>query len=260
MSDIAKQDDYSFEVSQEVREKMENAENLHTLIDEVTVQDLKPIHTTRGFYRVFKRTMDIIISFIGLLVLLIPALIVALVIFLGDRHNVIFSQYRVGRYGKRFKLYKFRTMRVDAPKYMSTEEIGKMDNQVTKVGKVLRKLSLDEIPQLFNVLKGDMSLIGPRPLIADEYEIHAMRMRFGVYAIRPGVTGMAQVHGRDLVTPAEKVRWDVKYVEQFGFWTDVKIFFLTIPKVFSCSGVVDKNKATAEAASPEETVKETETV
>ena len=187
--------------------------------------------------------MDIVLSFFGLLILLLPAMVVALIIFLGDGHNVIFSQYRVGRYGKRFKLYKFRTMRVDAPKYMSTEEIGKMENQVTKVGKVLRKLSLDEIPQLFNVLKGDMSLVGPRPLIADEYEIHAMRMRFGVYAIRPGITGMAQIHGRVLVTPAEKVRWDVKYVEEFGFWTDLKILLLTVPKVFSSSGVVDKNKA-----------------
>lgn len=244
MPRITNNADYTFEVSQEVREKIEQAENLHVLIDEDALKDLEPVHISNVFYQVVKRLFDILVSALGLMVLLFPAILIALIIFIDDRHNVIFSQYRVGRFGKRFKLYKFRTMSIDTPKYMATAEINGKINSVTKVGRILRKLSLDEIPQLINVLKGDMSLIGPRPLIADEYEIHAMRMHFGVYMIRPGLTGMAQIHGRDLVSPVEKVRWDVKYIQNFGFCTDLKIFLMTIPKVFAGVGVANNEKNT----------------
>lgn len=234
--------DYTFDLSQEVRNKIENADNLHRLISEETVQDLKRVYVQKRFFCKFKRLMDLILAAAGLLVLLIPFALIAAVIYLDDPGPVIFSQYRIGRQGKRFKLYKFRTMKQDTPQYLSTREVEDPDQYITRVGHILRKSSLDELPQLLNVLKGDMSLVGPRPLIADEYEIHAMRMRFGVYSIRPGVTGLAQIHGRDLVSPADKVRWDVKYLQSFGFWLDLKILLLTIPKIFGGEGVVEGYK------------------
>ena len=207
-SDVA-----GFEVSEEVKRKMENAESLHELIDEEALKDLSPVAMPGRGYRFVKRTMDVVLSGLGIFVLLLPLGIISLAVFIDDPGKVLFRQYRVGRGGKRFRLYKFRSMKLDTPKYMSTAEVDDPDKYITRVGKFLRKTSLDEIPQLFNVFKGDMSLVGPRPLISDEYEIHEMRTKYGVYQIRPGVTGLAQINGRDTVSPAEKVRWDVKYLE-----------------------------------------------
>lgn len=208
-------------------------------ITEEEVADLKIVDASRRHYRIWKRGLDIILSFIGLSVLLLPILIIALIVYIDDPGKIIFSQKRIGKGYKTFRLYKFRTMRMDTPKYMPTGELADPSKYITRAGKILRKLSLDEIPQLFNVLKGDMSLVGPRPLIPGEKPIHDMRDRFGVYTVRPGVTGLAQVNGRDTVQPADKVRYDVKYVEKFGFFTDVKILFATVPKVFSGNGVVE---------------------
>lgn len=235
-----------FEVSEEVKEKMENAESLHELIDEEALKDLSPVAMPGRGYRFIKRTMDMVLSGLGILVLLLPLGIISLAVFIDDPGKVLFRQYRVGRGGKRFRLYKFRSMKLDTPKYMSTAEVDDPDKYITRVGKFLRKTSLDEIPQLFNVFKGDMSLVGPRPLISDEYEIHQMRTKYGVYQIRPGVTGLAQINGRDTVSPAEKVRWDVKYLEHFGLLMDLKILFATVPKVFGGQGVVEGYSATPE--------------
>lgn len=234
-----KDGNYSFEIPQEVREKMENAKSLHELIAEERVKDLKYIDVSGKVYNRVKRIVDVCLSLIGLLILLIPFAMIALIVYVDDPGSVFFSQYRVGLGGKRFKLYKFRTMKKDTPKYLSTMEVDDPDKYITRAGRVLRKLSLDEIPQLFNVLKGDMSLVGPRPLISDEYEIHQMRMRFGVYNIKPGVTGLAQINGRDTVSPEEKVHWDVKYLENYGFVMDIRILLATIPKVFGGSGVIE---------------------
>ena len=236
--------DYSFEVSEEIKQKMQQAESLHTLISEDTVQDLKRVYITKRVYCKIKRLSDMILAALGLIFLMIPFALIAGVIYLDDPGPVLFSQYRIGRQGRRFKLYKFRTMKLDTPKYLSTSELSDPKNCITRAGRFLRKYSLDELPQLYNVFRGDMSLVGPRPLIADEYEIHAMRMRFGVYSIRPGITGLAQIHGRDLVSPADKVRWDVKYLQQFGFWMDLKILIGTIPKIFGGEGVVEGYKLT----------------
>lgn len=229
----------TFETAPEVLEKMEHAENLHELIPEEEVQDLKYVEISSRVYKKVKRLMDIVLSAMGLLVLLIPLLIVAAVVYIDDPGKVVFAQYRVGKHGKRFKLYKFRTMKMNTPKYLSTMELEDPDQYITRAGHFLRKTSLDEIPQLLNVLKGDMSLVGPRPLISDEYEIHQMRMRFGVYNVQPGVTGLAQINGRDTVSPLEKVHWDVKYLENFGPWLDLKILFATVPKIFGGVGVVE---------------------
>lgn len=230
---------YGFEISQEVKEKMEHAQDPHALIDESELADLQYVEIPGKGYRFVKRAADILLSALGLIILLIPMLIEAIAIYVDDPGKVLFRQYRVGRNGKRFRFYKFRTMREDTPKYLSTSEVDDPEMYITRLGKFLRKSSLDEIPQLFNVLKGDMSLVGPRPLISDEYEIHRMRAKFGVYNVRPGVTGLAQINGRDEVGPAEKVRWDVKYLENFGPMMDLKILLATVPKVFGCSGVVE---------------------
>ena len=230
---------YEFEMPEIVIEKIRLAENRHMLISEDDVQDLQYVKFRGGAYWGIKRALDVLISFVALLVALVPMLVIALVIIIDDPGNPIFSQFRVGRNGKRFKFYKFRTMKMETPKYLSTSEVENPEQYITRLGRFLRKSSLDELPQLINVLKGNMSLIGPRPLISDEYEIHQMRMRFGVYALRPGVTGLAQINGRDLVSPADKVRWDVKYLENFSMKLDLKILLATIPKVFGGSGVVE---------------------
>lgn len=222
-----------------VIEKAETQAAEEQLITEEQVQDLHPVDVSGKVYCIIKRVLDIVLSFLGLTVLLLPLALTALVVYIDDPGKVIFSQKRVGRNGELFRLYKFRTMKMDTPKYMATMDVDDPDKYITRAGHVLRKLSLDEIPQLFNVLKGDMSLVGPRPLIPNEEEIHTMRQRFGVYTVRPGVTGLAQINGRDLVAPAEKVRWDVRYVENFGFWLDVKILFATVPKIFGAEGVVE---------------------
>lgn len=208
-------------------------------VDKNVVSDLKFVGITNRQYLVFKRMMDIILALAALFTITIPMLIVSLIVYIDDPGNVIFSQYRVGMGGHRFKLYKLRTMRRDTPKYMSTSEVDDPNRYITHVGHILRRLSIDELPQLINVLKGDMSIVGPRPLISDEYEIHDLRMKFGVYQIRPGLTGLAQIHGRDTVTPADKVRWDVQYLEKFGFCTDVKIVLSTIPKIIGGHGVAE---------------------
>lgn len=231
------QDEYAFEVVQEVRDKMQRAENLHQLIQEEQVKDLSFVDVSSRTYCYVKRGFDIVLSLLGLVILALPMLVIAAAIYADDPGKVFFSQYRVGRYGKRFKLYKFRTMKQSTPKYMATAELQESNKHITRLGRILRRSSLDEIPQLINVLKGDMSLVGPRPLISDEYEIHAMRMRFGVYHIRPGITGLAQINGRDLVTGEKKLRLDVEYLKQFGFCTDIKILMATMPKILTQEGI-----------------------
>lgn len=231
-----------FEISEEVKEKIARSEGKEILIRSEELRDLKPIEIKAPFYKFFKRFCDITISAIASVALLLPMLIIGLAVYIDDPGKILFRQYRVGKNGKRFRLYKFRSMKTDTPKYLSTFEIDNPDQYITKVGKFLRKTSLDELPQLINVLKGDMSLVGPRPLISDEYEIHQMRTMFGVYNIRPGVTGLAQINGRDTVSPVDKVRWDVKYLEHFGFKADIKILIATVPKVFGGNGVVEGYK------------------
>ena len=212
------------------------------VITEEEMAGLSPVDVSDHPYTGVKRVLDAVLSAFGLMVLLLPIVIIALIIYVDDPGKVIFAQRRVGLGGKQFRVYKFRTMRLSTPKYMATSNVVDPNQYITRVGRILRKLSLDEIPQLWNVLKGDMSLVGPRPLIPSEEQIHKMRSRFGVYTTRPGVTGLAQVNGRDTVLPADKVRYDWQYVNGFGFAMDLKILLSTIPKVFSASGVVEGGK------------------
>lgn len=212
------------------------------MITEDDVRDLTPVDVSNHPYRFLKRALDIILSVFGLAVLLLPLAVLALVVYIDDPGSVLFSQTRVGKDGKHFQLYKFRTMKLDTPKYVATIDMTEPEKYITRIGRILRKFSLDELPQLVNVLKGDMSLVGPRPLIPSEEQIHNMRTRFGMYTARPGITGLAQVNGRDTVLPAAKVRYDWEYVSKFGVLMDMRVLFSTIPKAFSGSGVVEKGK------------------
>ena len=196
-----------------------------------------PAAVTGTVYYIVKRILDILGAITGFIFLALPLGVLSLLIYLDDPGPVFFLQDRVGRNGKIFRLYKLRTMKQTAPAYLSTEEMENPGDYVTKTGRILRKLSLDEIPQLFNVLKGDMSLIGPRPLIPQEKDIHALREEKGVYTLRPGITGLAQINGRDQVEMEEKVRLDAEYLRKFGFLTDVSILLRTIPKVIDSEGV-----------------------
>lgn len=220
-----------------LREKLDRqADTGRGRIPEDCVRDLSYVDVSDRVYGKVKRALDIVLSLIALLLLLLPMGIVALVVYLDDPGAVFFSQERVGVQGRLFRLYKFRTMRRQTPRYRASCELDDPGLYITGIGRFLRRTSLDELPQLFNVLKGDMSLVGPRPLIAEEREIHAMRMRFGVYALRPGLTGLAQINGRDRLDAGEKIRWDVKYLEDFGFATDWRILLATIPCVLKQEG------------------------
>lgn len=192
----------------------------------------------RPYSRV-KRLLDVMCAVLGLLVLSIPLLVVMLAIYIDNPGPVFFGQYRVGLNGRHFRMIKFRSMRVDAPHELSTAEVRDPKALITRVGRFIRKYSIDELPQLYNVLIGDMSVVGPRPLILKEQDMHDMRNRYGVYNVRPGLTGMAQINGRDLVTTEQKVYWDVKYLQEFGLLTDAKIVLGTIPKILSHADVVD---------------------
>lgn len=195
-------------------------------------------HNTK-LYLYVKRGLDILIALCTIAVFLIPMIIIALAIYHEDKQSVIFRQNRIGKNGKLFTIYKFRTMTVSAPDNISSEEMAKEKCYVTKVGHFLRHTSLDELPQLFNIVKGDMSLIGPRPLIPSENEIHLMRMERNVYAVRPGISGLAQIYGRNQISDRQKVEYDSIYLETISLKKDLIILLKTIPCVVQGTGICD---------------------
>lgn len=177
-----------------------------------------------------KRILDVLLAVTALLVLSPVFVLVPLAIMIGARSlkaPVFFVQKRCGLDGKSFNIYKFRSMLIHAPSAMPTSDFCDSDLYITKVGSFLRKTSLDELPQLFNVLKGDMSLVGPRPLIPQEVEIDQLRHHFGIYALRPGITGYAQVSGRDNMDIYTKTRFDRQYLEKISFCFDLKVLWKT---------------------------------
>lgn len=228
-----------FEAPEAVLEKIEWDGSLSKWIEAYRLQDLSPAEELPRLYCAAKRFFDVVLSCLALAVLAVPMLVLALAIYIDDPGRVLFTQKRVGRGGRRFRFYKFRTMRADTPHYCPTMELDDPERYMTRLGRFLRRFSLDELPQLLNVLRGDMSLVGPRPLISDEYKVHSVRAYFGVYNVRPGITGLAQINGRDFCPDGEKVRWDVKYLEDFGLWQDLRILLSTVPKVFGAAGVAD---------------------
>lgn len=187
-------------------------------------------------YRCMKRSFDIVLSLFGIVVLALPLLIIAAAVRLDSSGAAIFRQNRVGKDGRVFKICKFRTMHTFAPSETATGELSGAYSYITRVGRLLRKTSLDELPQLFNILKGDMSVIGPRPLIVGESEIHDLRSAAGVYSVRPGMTGWAQVNGRDNLAVSEKVALDAEYVENLSLAFDLRVLLKTVAVVISGDG------------------------
>lgn len=186
----------------------------------------------------FKRFFDIIFSSIAIVIFAIPMLIIALIIKIDSpEESIFFKQVRVGKNDVPFTILKFRSMSNDAPHQVATENFENPEQYITKVGKVLRKTSLDELPQLFNVLKGDMSVIGPRPLITQETDVLAMRDEYGASRILPGITGLAQVHGRDEITDESKAAYDGKYALNVSMLLDLSIFCKTVFDVIHGRGV-----------------------
>lgn len=184
-------------------------------------------------YLIVKRIMDIIISILGLIILSPVLLIISILICIKLGQPVIFGQERPGKGGKIFKLYKFRTMTNE------NDEDGNLlpdEKRLTKFGKMLRATSLDELPELINIIKGDMSIIGPRPLLVKYLPLYNEEQSKR-HNVRPGLSGLAQINGRNAITWEEKFKYDVEYVEKMTFWLDIKIFFMTIRKVLKREGI-----------------------
>ena len=189
-----------------------------------------------------KRIFDFTVSLLLIIALIPVFLIIALVVLIDSGYPVIFKQYRVGKDNKLFYIYKFRTMKVNT-RNTATEDLKEANSVITKSGRILRKTSLDELPQLFNVLTGKMSFVGPRPLIPEEKEIRQIRTELGVYSVRPGITGLAQVNGRDMLSAKEKALFDKEYVEKQSFLFDIKIMFKTVLVVLKRENISEGGEA-----------------
>lgn len=196
----------------------------------------------RKIYGFLKRIMDFILSAIGLIVLSPLFLIIIVAIKLDSKGPVLFKQKRIGIHKTNFYILKFRTMKIDAPKDMPTHMLMDPDQYITRVGKVLRKTSLDELPQIINILKGEMSIIGPRPALWNQYDLIAERDKYGANDVVPGLTGWAQVNGRDELEITEKAKLDGYYVEHMGVVLDIRCFWKTITSVLKSEGIVEGKK------------------
>ncbi|MCQ2353517.1 MAG: sugar transferase [Clostridia bacterium] len=178
-------------------------------------------------FRFVKRVFDVFTSLLTIIILSPILLIIAAVILLTDGRPIVFSQRRVGLDGKIFKCLKFRTMRKDTPPYLGKGEIEDPERYITGFGRFLRRTSLDELPQLFNILEGDMSIVGPRPIIAEELNLQRLRKEAGVYDVRPGLTGYAQVMGRNDLDDETKVSYDKYYLDHISIGLDLSIILRT---------------------------------
>jgi len=175
----------------------------------------------------------------GIVVLAIPMAVISILIKIDSQGPILFTQKRIGIHKSHFEIYKFRTMRIDTPHDAPTHELTDPDKWITRVGKILRKTSLDELPQLFNIFKGDMSVIGPRPALWNQFDLVEERDKYGANDIKPGLTGWAQINGRDELEIPVKARFDGEYVKKMSFVFDVKCFVGTIFSVLKSDGVVE---------------------
>jgi O-antigen biosynthesis protein WbqP len=190
------------------------------------------------YQKLFKRIIDIFVSFVGILVLALPMGIIALLIKIDDPGPALFKQKRVGKGKKLFWLYKFRSMKVNTPD-IPTHLLENPDQYIIGIGKFLRKTSLDELPQIFNIFCGKMSIIGPRPALWNQDDLIAERDKYGANDVLPGLTGWAQINGRDELEIPLKAKLDGEYVEKMSFAFDLKCFFKTITSVLKSEGVVE---------------------
>ena len=197
----------------------------------------------RWYRDFFKRVFDICFSLIVIIILTIPMIIITIFIKVDSpKETVLFRQVRVGKNNVPFTMFKFRSMNKNAPHQMATENFENPEDYITSIGKIIRKTSLDELPQLFNVLKGDMSIIGPRPLIPIEKKVLALRNQTGASRILPGITGLAQVHGRDEISDENKAAYDGKYALNISMLLDISIFVKTIFDVLCSRGIHEGKK------------------
>lgn len=191
-------------------------------------------------YRKFgKRAVDLVLSGLGSIVVAVVTLFIAIAIKIDDPGPVFFRQKRVGIHKSHFEILKFRTMKMNTPKDTPTHLLENPEQYITRVGKFLRKTSLDELPQVFQIFTGKMSIIGPRPALWNQFDLIAERDKYGANDVRPGLTGWAQINGRDELPIDVKARFDGEYVEKLSFLFDCKCFFGTITSVLKSDGVVE---------------------
>jgi O-antigen biosynthesis protein WbqP len=195
------------------------------------------------YKRVGKRVLDAVLAAGAILLCLIPGALIALYIKLDSQGPVFFRQKRVGRGKRHFMILKFRTMRVNAPGDVPTHLLGDPYAHITRSGRFLRKTSLDELPQLFNILKGEMSFVGPRPALWNQYDLIAERDRVGANDVRPGLTGWAQVNGRDELPIGAKARFDGEYAEKISFKMDARCALRTVRVALRGTGVAEGRRA-----------------
>ena len=196
--------------------------------------------TNQGrFYLTVKRLLDFVLSLIGIVVLMPVFIIIGILIKVDSRGPVIFKQKRYGKNKEPFYIYKFRTMASDAPQNVATKDLNDSKKYITKIGAFLRRTSLDELPQLFNILLGQMTIVGPRPVVLKEENLIIARDLYGANDIKPGITGWAQINGRDLLSIEEKAKLDGYYVENTGFKMDIKCFFKTVKYVLKGEGILE---------------------
>ena len=191
------------------------------------------------YRRFIKRLIDIVLSFLGLVLASWLYLLIIIAIKIDDPGPVFFKQKRVGIHKRYFQLIKFRSMKMSTPHDTPTHLLENPDAYITRVGRFIRKTSLDEIPQLWNILKGDMSIIGPRPALWNQYDLLEERDKYGANDVKPGLSGWAQIHGRDELEIEEKARLDGEYVQKMSFLFDCRCFFGTALKALRGEGVVE---------------------
>ena len=192
-----------------------------------------------GIYYSIKRIFDFIYALIGLIVLMPLFVLVGVIIKIDSKGPIFFTQRRIGKDKKEFKMLKFRTMRIDTPDNVPTHLMKEPGKYITRIGKFLRKTSLDELPQFINILKGDMSFVGPRPALYNQDDLVEAREKYGVHQVLPGVTGWAQVNGRDTLPIPDKAKLDGEYIKHFGLRTDAKLLLKTVFAILKSEGVVE---------------------
>ncbi|HQM06656.1 MAG TPA: sugar transferase [Bacilli bacterium] len=193
----------------------------------------------KPIYSFFKRAFDIFCSLFVIILLSLPMLIVAIAIKIDSKGPVFFKQGRVGKNKKIFKILKFRSMFIDTDPNAPTHQLGNATSHITKVGAFIRKTSIDELPQLFNIFVGQMSFVGPRPALWNQDDLIAERDKYHVNDVKPGLTGLAQISGRDELEIPVKAKFDGEYVEKRGFFYDIGLIFRTVFSVFKHDGVVE---------------------
>lgn len=216
-----------------------NFENNEKYVDEfydAYIANFKQTTKKKYLYKFIKRCFDFFVSLIALIVLLPLFLIVAIAIKIDSRGPVFFVQHRMGKNNKVFKCIKFRSMKKEAPKEMATSVLEHPEMHITRVGKFIRKFSIDELPQLINCLNGTMSIIGPRPVVLTEEKLIKLRTQLGVYNMKPGISGYAQVNGRDDVYYKNKALLDAEYVKKASLWLDFKLILKTVVIVLKRDG------------------------